>query len=186
MLLQCLVPVIKNSELLSIKAEWFPAGSKLHLHLKMRWSFLLNLSQCLGFLLHANEDKLFCSCHIIYKKIKDYKGNLHQHLFSLSWFIPAADLTSKTDTVQVKLQQHNAISHSPKPPLSSAVFPLLSWEIHQWQSLGQILVSSGSVGFLLPLPHTHSASRKTGPLYSLAALMKPLSHTTLTLSRLAL
>lgn len=70
MLLQCLVPVIKNSELLSIKAEWFPAGSKLHLHLKKWWGFLLNLSQCLGFLLHANEDKLFCSCHIIYKKSK--------------------------------------------------------------------------------------------------------------------
>lgn len=55
-----------------------------YLHLKMWWGFLFNLSQYLGFLLHANEEKLFCSCHIISKKlIKDYKGNLHQHLFSL-------------------------------------------------------------------------------------------------------
>lgn len=82
MLLQCLIPVIKNSELLSTNVEWFAAGSKFYLHLKMWWVFLFNLSQYLRFLLHANEEKLFCSCHIISKKlIKDYKGNLHQHLF---------------------------------------------------------------------------------------------------------
>lgn len=83
MLLHRLIPVIKNSELLSTNVEWFAAGSVLSSSEDVV-GFLFNLSQYLGFLLHANEEKLFCSCHIISKKlIKDYKGNLHQHLFSL-------------------------------------------------------------------------------------------------------